>query len=209
MGRQPSKMAGLEMGAHQYGCAIYQLPHTHSQIEKAESAWLGMPRHPNTACGLPENEKSSLHVEKPKCRLLFKGNKMLKPMKLLKIILAAILLPAAALWLYAGYLKMSDPLPTGILHQNFNALETVGDIPRHRFTVLDAKEFAAYSETHGDVRGLHRRDDRMVFFDKQNTVTAVSCKRVYRYGDTVLWSQTVYRSANDATAVALPWPLAQ
>ena len=134
---------------------------------------------------------------------------MLKPIKWLKIILAAILLPAAALWLYAGYLKRSDPLPTGILHQNFNALETVGDIPRHRFTVLDAKGFAAYSKTHGDVRSYHRRDDWMVFFDKQNTVTAVSRKRVYRHGDTVLWSQTVYRSANDATAVALPWPLAQ
>ena len=40
MGRQPGKMAGLEMGAHQYGCAIYQLPHTHPQMEKAESAWL-------------------------------------------------------------------------------------------------------------------------------------------------------------------------
>ena len=153
--------------------------------------------------------KRSLHVEKPKCRLLFKENKMLKPMKLLKIILATILLPAAVLWLYADYLKRSDSLPTGVLHQNFNALETLGDIPRHRFTVLDAKGFAAYSETHGDVRGHHRRDDRMVFFDKQNTVTAVSHKRVYRYGDTVLWSQTVYRSADDATAVALPWPLAQ
>ena len=134
---------------------------------------------------------------------------MLKPIKWLRIILAAILLPAVALWLYAGYLKRSDSLTTGILHQNFNALETVGDIPRHRFTVLDAKEFAVYSETHGDVRGLHRRDDRMVFFDKQNTVTAVSRKRVYRYGDTVLWSQTAYRSVNDATAVVLPWPLAQ
>lgn len=120
---------------------------------------------------------------------------MLKPMKRLKIMLATLLLPAAALWLYAGYLKRSDPLPTGILH--------------HRFTVLDAKGFAVYSETHGDVRGLHRRDDRMVFLDKQNTVTAVSRKHVYRYGDTVLWSQTVYRSADDATAVVLPWPLAQ
>lgn len=168
-----------------------------------------MPRHPNTACRLPENTKSSLHIGKSKCRLLFKENKMLKPMKLLKIILAAILLPALALWLYAGYLKRSDPLPTGILHQNFNALETVGDIPRHRFTVLDAKGFAVYSETHGDVRGHHRRDDWMVFLDKQNTVTAVSRKYVYCYGDTVLWSQTVYRSADDATAVALPWPLAQ
>ena len=66
-------------------------------MEKAESAWLGIPQHPNTAYGLPENAKSSLHVGKPKCRLLFKGNKMLKPMKLLKIILAAILLPAVAL----------------------------------------------------------------------------------------------------------------
>ena len=134
---------------------------------------------------------------------------MLKPIKWLKILLAAILLPAAALWLYAGYLKRSDSLPTGILHQNFNALETVGDIPRHRFAVLDAKEFAAYSETHGDVLGHHRRDDWMVFFNKQNTVTAVSRKRVYRYGDTVLWSQTVYRSSDDATAVVLPWPLVQ
>lgn len=134
---------------------------------------------------------------------------MLKPTKWLKIVLATILLPAAALWLYAGYLKRSGSLPTGILHQNFYALETVGDIPRHRFAVLDAKEFAVYSETHGDVRGHYRRDDRMVFFDKQNTVTAVSRKRVYRYGDTVLWSQTVYRSADDATAVVLPWPLAQ
>ena len=168
-----------------------------------------MPRHSNTACRLPENTKSSLHIGKPKCRLLFKENKMLKPIKRLKIILAATLLPAAALWLYAGSLKMSDPLPTGILHQNFNALETVGDIPRHRFTVLDAKGFAVYSETHGDVRGHHRRDDWMVFLDKQNTVTAVSRKYVYCYGDTVLWSQTVYRSADDATAVALPWPLAQ
>ena len=134
---------------------------------------------------------------------------MLKPIKRLKIILAAILLPAAALWLYAGYLKRSDPLPTGVLHQNFNALETVGDIPRHRFPVLAAKEFAVYSETHGDVHGHHRRDDRMVFFDKQNTVTAVSRKHVYCYDDTVLWSQTVYRSADDATAVVLLWPLAQ
>ena len=161
------------------------------------------------ATGTGEGEKSSLHVEKPKCRLLFKESKMLKPIKWLKILLAAILLPAAALWLYAGYLKRSDSLPTGILHQNFYALETVGDIPRHRFAVLDAKEFAAYSETHGDVLGHHRRDDWMVFFNKQNTVTAVSRKRVYRYGDTVLWSQTVYRSADDATAVVLPWPLAQ
>ena len=40
-------------------------------MEKAESAWLGMLQHPNTACGLPENAKSSLHAGKPKCRLLF------------------------------------------------------------------------------------------------------------------------------------------
>ena len=40
-------------------------------MEKAESAWLGMPRHSNTAYRLPENAKSSLHFEKPKCRLLF------------------------------------------------------------------------------------------------------------------------------------------
>ena len=93
------------MGAHQYGCAVYQLPSAHPQMEKAESAWLGMPRHSNTACRLPENTKSSLHIGKPKCRLLFKENKMLKPIKRLKIILAATLLPAAALWLYAGYLK--------------------------------------------------------------------------------------------------------
>ena len=64
-------MAGLEMGAHQYGCAVYQLPRAHPQMEKAESVWLGMPRHSNTACRLPENEKSSLHIGKPKCRLLF------------------------------------------------------------------------------------------------------------------------------------------
>lgn len=128
--------------------------------------------------------------------------------KIIKTILLMFLLFFTILFIYSIYLKRNNQLPTHILNKNLDSIESVSGVPFERFMVLEAKQYAEYSVIYGDTNKYHRIRYIFVFFNDHKEVLAISEKTIYKFGNIIFFSQTLYKSNNDTTAMILPWPIA-